>query len=66
MPTEEYKAAKAKWLEAKSNYDDTIVLLDTIFRLLEFNHAELNRTFSEFSLQQSKQVHKSNIKTVKE
>lgn len=66
MPTEQFKAAKNKWLEAKKTYDETALLYEKIFVLLEFQHNELNKAFSDFSIEQSRQVRRSSVKAVKE
>jgi hypothetical protein len=69
MPTEEYKIAKEKWLSAKAKYDESVRLYEAISNLLDIHQVELNRAFSEFSIQQAMRVQnlkQANLKEVKD
>ena len=69
MPTQEYKNAKEKWLNAKDKYDESIRLLEAITNLLEYHQSELVAAFSEFSVQQAVNIQKlkqTNLKDAKD
>jgi exonuclease VII small subunit len=64
-----FKEAKEKWLREKEKYDETVKLFESIVNVLEFQQSELNRTFSEFIIEQAKHTQKlksSNIKQVRD
>jgi hypothetical protein len=69
MPTKEYKEAEQKWFTAKAKYDEAFTLYEAISKLLEQNLAELDKAFSEFSVQQAiytQGLKKAHVKEVKE
>jgi hypothetical protein len=64
---DDFVIAREKWLTAKAHFDQALQLLESISRIVEFQHKELNDAFSEFSIQQAKRIHElKNSKGVKE
>jgi exonuclease VII small subunit len=65
--SEAFREAKEKWLQEREKYNDTVKLFESIVSVLEFQHSELNRAFSEFIIEQAKlKLKGSNIKQVKD
>jgi hypothetical protein len=66
MPTDKYKEAEEKWLNAKNKYIENIALYEAICKLLEINQIELDTAFNAFSVQQAIRVQGLKQASVKE
>jgi hypothetical protein len=67
--TNRLKETKDKWLKEKDKYDETVKLYESILDVLQFQQNELNTAFSDFIIEQAKQLQdlkKRNFKSVED